>query len=322
MSSTNWQHEWQQSIQSVAELLQALNLDRERCGELLEAPDFPIRVPRSYLARMRRGDPDDPLLRQVLPLAAELDDHAAYREDPVADRAALVGKGILQKYQKRVLLLVTGVCAIHCRYCFRKNFPYRDNVLNHNFEEALKHVHADTSIEEVILSGGDPLSFSNARLFDLCERLEDVPHVRRIRVHTRLPICLPARLEPQLIDWLNRRPFPYVIVFHVNHPAELNEEVTRAIRKLRQPVLLNQAVLLRGVNDDAATLVRLSHVCFDAGVLPYYLHILDKVRGTAHFDVKLNTAKRLMAEVQAVLPGYLVPRLAREVPGAPSKRLF
>ena len=322
MSSTNWQHEWQQSIQNVAELLQALELEHEAGNNILIDPDFPIKVPRSYLARIRKRDWDDPLLRQVLPITAEHDIHSSYCADPVGDQTAIVKKGVLHKYQNRVLLLVTGVCAIHCRYCFRKNFPYQNNTLNHNFEESINYIQADESIEEVILSGGDPLSLKNTHLFELCRQLENISHIRRLRIHTRLPICLPSRLEPKLLEWLNCRPLPYVIVFHINHPAEINQEVKQAVQQLHHPLLLNQAVLLKGVNDNAAALIELSRSCFDIGILPYYLHMLDKVQGTEHFNVKLQLAKQLITQMQTALPGYLVPKLAREVPGMPAKQIL
>ena len=322
MSLANWQHEWQQSVQSVAELLEKCELSRAQCPDALEAADFPVRVPQSYLKRIRKRDPHDPLLRQVLPLNAEKEIVSDYYDDPVDDQSAVIHKGILQKYQKRVLLLVTGACAIHCRYCFRKNFSYQEHALNHQFEPAINHIQADTSIEEVILSGGDPLSLNNHHLLGLCQKLENIPHIRRLRIHTRLPISLPARLDQELVSWINSRIIPYVIVFHINHPAEINREVSTAIQQLKHPTLMNQAVLLKGVNDHADTLIELSHACFETGVLPYYLHMLDKVQGTAHFAVDVETAKQLIKTMQASLPGYLVPKLVQETPGEPSKTLL
>ena len=315
----SWQQELQNSVTRVADLLRVLELDPDTLPFAREIECFPVRVPRPYLARMRKRDTADPLLRQVLPVADEAVDVPGYTADPVDDLGAQQDSGILHKYHGRALLIVTGACAIHCRYCFRRHFPYAGHTLERNLSRALDYIVRNESIEEVILSGGDPLSLDNARLFDLCRRIEGIAHVRRVRLHTRLPIVVPSRLEDELCNWLNRRSKPYAVVFHINHPAEIAADVRRAVSKLTAPVLLNQSVLLKNVNDSTHTLAELSRKCFDAGILPYYLHLLDRVQGAAHFEVSEDRAQALVRELATLLPGYLVPRLARDDGGA-SKR--
>src|SRR6185295_3213712 len=269
----------------------------------------------------------DPLLRQVLPRAEELAQSAGYEADPLHERAARRAPGLLQKYRGRALLITTEACAIHCRYCFRREFPYAEQASAAEgesaprFQAALETIAADASIEEVILSGGDPLSLGDARLARLTDALTGIAHVRRIRVHTRQPIVLPSRVDAGLLEWIGGVRRPMVFVLHANHPNELDADVRAACARLRDAgvTLLNQSVLLRGVNDDAATLEALSVALFDAGVLPYYLHLPDRVRGTAHFDVEEQRARALLAQLMGRLSGYLVPRLVREVPGAPAK---
>jgi EF-P beta-lysylation protein EpmB len=270
---------------------------------------------------MRPGDPADPLLRQVMPLAAELEDLPGFGPDPLAERATFRAPGLLQKYQGRALLIATGACAINCRYCFRREFPYAEQIGVGALSQVLEAIAADPSVEEVILSGGDPLSLSDARLGALTERLAQVPHLRRLRVHTRLPVVLPARVDEGLQQWLRQLPWPVAVVLHSNHANEIDGEVRAACARLRAAgaTLLNQSVLLRGVNDSVAALSALSQTLFDAGVVPYYLHLLDRVRGAAHFEVPEVTAQQLLGSLAATLSGYLVPRLVRETPGAPAK---
>jgi len=271
---------------------------------------------------MRRGDLSDPLLRQILPVGAELADDAGYIDDPVGERSALRAPALLQKYHGRALLITTPTCAVHCRYCFRREFPYAEqSVETPRWSEALAEIAADPTLEEIILSGGDPLSLSNARLDNLTRALAAIPHVRRIRVHTRQPVVLPSRVDEGLLHWLRASTLPMVMVLHVNHPNELDADLSAACAKLRATgvTLLNQSVLLAGINDDVEVLSDLSRRLFDAGVLPYYLHVLDRVRGAAHFAVPDERARTLAGRLAARLPGYLVPRLAREVPGAPAK---
>jgi EF-P beta-lysylation protein EpmB len=269
---------------------------------------------------MRRGDPDDPLLRQVLPVEAETAEQPGFIADPLGERAALTAPGLLQKYRGRALLIATPACAVHCRYCFRREFPY-DEQDGPRWQEALARIERDPGIEEVILSGGDPLSLGDARLGALSRGLERAAHVRRLRIHTRLPVVLPARVDAGLAAWLSSLKWPVVVVLHANHANEIDGEVAAACAALRSAgaTLLNQSVLLRGVNDDAEALAALSRRLFEAGVLPYYLHVLDRVRGAAHFEVDEARARRIAGELAALLPGYLVPRLVRERAGAPAK---
>jgi EF-P beta-lysylation protein EpmB len=247
---------------------------------------------------------------------------ADYTADPLGESEALRAPGLLQKYHGRALLITTSACAIHCRYCFRREFPYAQQTSDSSrWSEALDEITRDTSIEEVILSGGDPLSLSDSRLARLTDTLQRIPHVRRLRVHTRQPVVLPSRVDAGLTQWLTQLRLPVVFVLHVNHPNEIDTDVRSACARLRDSgvTLLNQTVLLRGVNDDPDVLAELSRRLFEAGVLPYYLHLLDRVRGAAHFDVPEERARSLAGELAAKLPGYLVPRLAREIQGAPAK---
>jgi L-lysine 2,3-aminomutase len=322
LESRAWQQELAEAITSPEELATALGLSPRAFVSAREAGQrFSLRVPRSFVARMRPGDLNDPLLRQVLPVAAELADDAEYLDDPVGERSALRAPGLLQKYRGRALLIATSTCAVHCRYCFRREFPYAEQSAAPRWSEALAEIAGDTSLEEIILSGGDPLSLSNARLESLTRALAAIPHVRRIRVHTRQPVVLPSRVDEGLLQWLRTSTPPIVMVLHVNHPNELDAELVAACAKLRATgiTLLNQSVLLAGVNDDVEVLSELSRRLFDAGVLPYYLHALDRVRGAAHFAVPDERAQSLAGQLAARLPGYLVPRLVREVAGAPAK---
>lgn len=310
-------------ITDPLELATELGLDPGLASAAIAAGDtFRLRVPRSYVARIRHGDPNDPLLRQVLPIGAELADAADYTADPLGERAALRAPGLLQKYHGRALLITTSACAVHCRYCFRREFPYAEQTSETSrWSEALEEIASDTSIEEVILSGGDPLSLSDSRLAGLTDAIQRIPHVRRLRVHTRQPVVLPSRVDEGLTQWLTQLRLPVVFVLHVNHPNELDADVRAACALLHDSgvTLLNQTVLLRGVNDDAHILAELSRKLFEAGVLPYYLHVLDRVRGAAHFDVPEASARIIAGQLAALMPGYLVPRLAREIYGAPAK---
>jgi len=304
-------------------LIRALGLDSALIAPArAAAAQFRLRVPLSYVARMRHGDPDDPLLRQVLPIAAECEPAPGYMADPLGEAAARRAPGLLQKYHGRALLITTSACAVHCRYCFRREFPYSEQSGDGpRFHEALREIASDPSLEEIILSGGDPLSLSDARLTALTDELAAVPHIKRLRVHTRQPIVLPARVDAGLSAWLRGLNWPVVFVLHANHANEIDADVRAACAQLRAAgvTLLNQSVLLRGVNDDAKTLVDLSRALFEARVLPYYLHVLDRVSGAAQFDVSETRAQHIAGELAARLPGYLVPRLVREVEGAASK---
>ena len=317
-SPSRWQADMASAITHPLELVTELGLDPALVAPAEAAgTTFRLRVPRSYVSRMRHGDPNDPLLRQILPIGAELADTAEYTADPLGERAALRAPGLLQKYKGRALLITTSACAVHCRYCFRREYPYSSTRLN----EALNEIAGDSSIEEVILSGGDPLSLSDARLASLTDEIQRIPHVRRLRVHTRQPVVLPSRVDEGLTEWLTQLRLPVVFVLHVNHANEIDADVRAACALLRDSgvTLLNQTVLLRGINDDAGILADLSRALFEAGVLPYYLHVLDHVRGAAHFDVPEASARLIAGQLAAQMPGYLVPRLAREIYGAPAK---
>jgi EF-P beta-lysylation protein EpmB len=318
-----WQRALQQAITDPAELIATVGLGPEWLEPAQAAARlFPLKVPRGYVARMCRADPRDPLLAQVLPLGLECRELPGYVADPVGDLAARAGAGVLRKYHGRALLITTGACAVHCRYCFRRHFPYEaDNASRAGFGPALELLRADATISEVILSGGDPLTLSDRRLAVLLEALDGIGHLRRLRLHTRLPIVLPERIDAEFVALWSRVRLQKVAVVHANHASELDGPVRAALVRLRAAgtTVLNQAVLLRGVNDDPEALVALSESLFEAGVLPYYLHLLDPVAGAAHFDVPEEEARRLLEHVQARLPGYLVPALVREFPGAPSK---
>ncbi|HEU0152342.1 MAG TPA: EF-P beta-lysylation protein EpmB [Arenimonas sp.] len=318
-----WQRLWREAVRDPRELLDLVGLpDLAARVSPTAAAQFPLRVPRGFVARMRAGDPADPLLRQVLPLDDEDRPVPGFVLDAVGDREARGGTGIVHKYDGRALLVATGSCAIHCRYCFRRHFPYgEETAAAGQWRESLAYLAADTSVSEVLLSGGDPLSLATAKLAEFTDGLAALPHVRRLRLHTRLPVVLPERVDEPLLAWLSALPQQRVVVVHANHPNEIDEDVSRALGELRRAgaTVLNQAVLLRGVNDDAGTLAALSERLFEAGVLPYYLHQLDRVAGAAHFEVPEAEALALHATLSARLPGYLVPRLVREVAGAPAK---
>jgi EF-P beta-lysylation protein EpmB len=318
-----WQELWRDAVTDPRELLALLDLSH-RADELVAPSDtgFAMRVPRGFVARMRKGDANDPLLLQVLPRGAELGEVPGFTRDAVGDLDARAARGVLHKYRGRALLIATGSCAVNCRYCFRRHFPYGDETAAANrWLDAIAGLRADASIEEVILSGGDPLSLSTAKLAELTDMLDTISHIRRLRIHTRLPIVLPERVDADFLGWLGRLPFGRVVVVHANHANEIDAPVAHAMAGLRAAgaTVLNQSVLLRGVNDDAETLATLSERLFECGVLPYYLHQLDRVEGAAHFEVDDGRARALVDRLAARLPGYLVPRLVREIPGAASK---
>lgn len=317
-----WQAELVDSYTDPWDLLGFLEIDPLEEVSLAAAGDFPFRVTRSYARRMSKGDARDPLLLQVLPAAAELVAVPGFVRDPVGDLDAAAVPGVLHKYRGRALLLSTAGCAIHCRYCFRRGFPYRDLQLTRTAEgKALEYIAVDPSIREVILSGGDPLLLSDGRIAGLMESLAAIPHVLRVRIHSRIPVVLPSRLSADLAAGLVATRLQTVVVIHANHPNEWDAEVASALERLRAAgvALLNQSVLLRGINDDAATLAELGERFFRSGVLPYYLHLLDRALGTAHFEVSEQRARALHRELRRRLPGYLVPRLVREQAGWPYK---
>ena len=322
--AARWQQLWRDAVRDPRELLAMLDLDAVATGmSEAAAAQFALRVPRGFVARMRRGDPHDPLLRQVLPLDAEMRPVPGFALDAVGDSLARAGQGVIRKYRGRALLVATGSCAVNCRYCFRRHFPYGDETAAAaGWREAIDLIAADPSIDEVILSGGDPWSLSTPKLAELTAALAAIPHLRRLRVHTRLPVVLPERVDEALLSWLRGLPWPVTVVLHANHAREFDGAVDAALARLRAAgaTLLNQAVLLRGVNDSVDALAALSERGFAAGVLPYYLHQLDRVQGAAHFEVDDAAARALHRALAARLSGYLVPRLVREVAGDPGKR--
>lgn len=282
-------------------------------------------VPRSYVARMVPGDPADPLLRQVLPVADEHQRVEGFTADPVGDLAAEMGRGVLHKYQGRVLLVLTGACAVNCRYCFRRHYPYSTaSASPREWRAALATIADDSSIEEVILSGGDPLVLDDELLADLVAGIESIPHVRRLRIHTRLPIVIPQRATGRLVEVLAASPLSKVVVVHANHRNELDEEVADALARLKTTgaLLLNQAVLLRGVNDSTTAQRALCERLVEVGVLPYYLHQLDRVAGAQHFEVPVAAGREIIRELRAMLPGYMVPRYVAEIAGESNKRVL
>ena len=314
-----WQGELQRAVADVDALLALAGVARRQVDAWVS--DFPLRVPRPYVARIRQGDANDPLLRQVLPTRRELSMVPGYGTDPLNEAAAAVAPGLLQKYAGRALVIATGACAVHCRYCFRRHFPYADHRQDAAFG-ALDAIARDTGIREVILSGGDPLLLADGHLARWLDRLRGIPHVARLRIHTRLPVVVPQRATAALIEALAEARQQVVVVLHVNHPNELDADVQRAANLLRRFTLLNQSVLLRGVNDSADVLIDLSERLFECGVLPYYLHLPDAVAGTAHFDVDEQRAGAILRAAAAQLPGYLVPKLVREKPAAAAKELI
>ena len=323
-SKLSWQKILAQGFATANELLAFLQLP-PTLGNRAAEDTFKTRVPRSYAQRMQPGNARDPLLLQVLAVSDELRPHDGFEQDPLAEKQVNPITGLMHKYHGRVLLTVTGACAINCRYCFRRHFPYdNNNPGREGWQQAIDYIAQDASIHEVILSGGDPLLASNTLLITLLEHLSAINHVKTVRFHTRIPVVLPERIDTGFLQLLRKIPCNKVMVLHCNHANELSEQVAHVCYLLREAgcLLLNQSVLLAGVNDDAQVLASLSERLFASGVLPYYLHLLDKVQGAAHFDIPKQRAITLYHELQALVPGYLVPKLAREEPGKKNKTLF
>ena len=321
----DWQAQLANAITDPATLISQLKLPKDLLPAARQAAKlFPLKVTQSYLARIQPGNPDDPLLRQVLPLGVECLTHLDFNNDPVGDQAALVAPGLLHKYRGRVLLMTTQACGIHCRYCFRRHYPYQAQRATENWRLALEYIEQHDELDEVILSGGDPLSLANHKLEMLLNKLNRIPHIRRLRIHSRYPITLPQRIDSGFLAALHAFRREIITVVHANHPHEINRDVIAAllILKNHRVTLLNQSVLLRGVNDDSDTLVELQHALFESGVIPYYLHRLDHVQGAHHFALSNEEIFNIYAEIQSRLPGYLVPKLVTEVAGEASKRLL
>ncbi len=336
--SVSWSVSLRQAIRSARELYEILELphpsgpETENARVAAAVEDFPVFAPREYTARMRKGDPDDPLLRQVLPLPEESDRVDGFGTDPVGDLAAVQGSSepgagtVLKKYPGRALLVVTGACAVHCRYCFRRHFPYERTAGGlHRWSGAVECIATDSSIEEVILSGGDPLTLRDHSLRELVEQLAKIPHLRRLRIHSRLPIMIPSRINDALLHWMTGTRLQPVFVLHANHPNELTgNDVVGAVERLTSAgvPMLNQSVLLRGVNDSVEALELLSRRLVSLRVMPYYLHHLDRVAGAAHFQVPVATGRRLVQQLRARVSGYMVPRYVVEVAGRESKSVL
>ena len=318
-----WQRLLREAIRDPDELISLLGLpDSLRPGARAAARLFPLLVPRGFAALMTPGDAADPLLRQVLPIAVEAEPVAGYVADPLQEGECAPMPGLLHKYQGRVLLVTTGSCAVHCRYCFRRHFPYQERARGPAWwHPARDYVRARPEIDEVLLSGGDPLTLPDAQLAGLAADFAQIPHLRRVRIDTRLPVVLPERVDDGLLACVATSRVRWVVVIHTNHPREVSPAVSAACRRLVSAgvTVLNQSVLLAGVNDNEAILDALSRALFESGVLPYYLHQLDRVAGAAHFAVTDERARELARLLAERLPGYLVPRFVREVPGHPGK---
>lgn len=319
----HWQTLLSQCITDVETLWQMLDLPLSLLPQArIAARQFRLRVPTSFVDRMGKGDHNDPLLRQILPLGEELVETPGYSTDPLEELDAMPVPGLLHKYPGRVLLTLTGACAVNCRYCFRRHYPYSDaNPAREHWPATLEYLAQREQINEVILSGGDPLTLTDARLASMAEDLASIPHISTLRLHSRVPIALPERIDAPLLDWMSATRLRLVLVIHCNHANEIDASVTNAMQELKSAgvILLNQSVLLNGINDDVKSQCELGYRLLETGILPYYLHQLDPVQGAAHFAVSDARAHRLMKEIRDLLPGYLVPRLVRESPGESAK---
>ena len=320
----NWQSQLSDLITDPLELLNLLELSTDQLlsGAILASEQFKLRVPRAFVGKMNIRDPLDPLLLQVLPHHLELEDHPEFVTDPLGEEAANQMAGVLHKYQSRFLLTLTGACAIHCRYCFRRHFPYQENLpKNDDWENIKQYIEQNPYINEVILSGGDPLTLNNRKIALWLERLASLPQIKILRIHSRVPIVIPNRIDDELISILKNSRLRIVVVVHSNHAAELDDFTCSKLLQLslHHITVLNQAVLLKDVNDSAETLNELSLRLFDARVMPYYLHVLDKVKGAQHFDLDSSKIDQIYSDILASLPGYLVPKLVREIAGEKNK---
>ena len=324
-STKSWQQQLQEAIRCPKTLLARLQLPENLLPAAERASQsFPLVVPEAFIDKMRLGDLNDPLLKQVLPIQEELIAHSGYSADPVGEQGN-EHAGLIQKYHGRVLLMVNGHCAVNCRYCFRRHFPYEENKLSKNQWLALiEQIQADNTISEVIYSGGDPLASSDKQLHWLTEQIANIPHIKRLRIHSRLPVVIPARINDECLNWLSHKKLQTVFVFHINHANEIDASLAEAAAKLKQAgvTLLNQSVLLKGVNDEPKALIALSERLFEVGILPYYLHQLDKVAGSAHFGLSTEQTQAIHLKMQSRLPGYLVPKLVAEHAGEASKTLI
>jgi len=323
ITSQSWKLQLSEAITEPAQLLEMLDLDTASCEFFSNTPQsFKLKAPLAYIKKMQPGNPADPLLLQVMTQSIELQQVDGFNKDPVGDLQANKTPGLLHKYHGRVLLITTAACAVHCRYCFRRHYPYSDLQAGRDqWHEAIGYIKNDTSIKEVILSGGDPLVLPDEKLDALLSRLEAIPHLSRLRIHSRLPVVIPDRITTALINRLASSRFNIALVLHANHANEITEAEYHCLRKLQLAGvhLLNQAVLLKGINHRLEDQIELSEALYSCGVLPYYLHLLDPVQGAAHFDIPHEEALALIKQLQTRLPGFLIPKLVREIPGEASK---
>lgn len=320
----NWKTQLSDLITDPKELLDTLQLSADQLlsGAILASEKFKLRIPRAFVGKMNVGDPFDPLLLQVLPHHLELEDHEGFVTDPLGEEQANQLPGVLHKYQSRFLLTLTGACAVHCRYCFRRHFPYQENLpKNEDWIQIKQYLLDHPDINEVILSGGDPLTLTNKKLALWIERLESLPQLKMLRIHSRVPIVIPDRIDEEFISLLKNSRLHIILVVHSNHASEIDEYTARRLQRLTENrvIVLNQAVLLKGVNDSVEQLAALSYRLLDARVMPYYLHVLDKVKGAHHFDLPITSIDQIYTELLARLPGYLVPKLVREIAGEKNK---
>lgn len=317
-----WQPKSSDFITDIDELLDLLKLPLTLKSTLYPAKHFALRVPRAFVGKMVKGDPQDPLLLQVLPQSEERQTHLGYSADPLQEYSANAQRSIIHKYQSRLLLTLTGACAVHCRYCFRQHFDYQQNLPKaRDWQQILGYIKKHPHVHEIILSGGDPLMLSNTKLKAAIAQLASLPQLTTLRIHSRTPVVCPERIDAELVDILSSTRFGVVLVLHANHPNEIDHTLATRLTPLWQAgiTLLNQSVLLKGINDNADTLAALSHKLFTAHVLPYYLHMLDKVQGSAHFDIERQAAKSIHTQLMCKLSGYLVPKLVSEEAGQPHK---
>ncbi len=321
-----WQQLLAESITDPEQLMAELGLNSAQPAiNPAVLKQFSCRVPRPYFNRIKKNNPHDPLLKQVLPINQELKETPGYSIDPLAEIQASPAEGFLHKYHGRVLVPLTGACAINCRYCFRRHFDYAQHSLSPTrWQNLLDYLQDNPEISEVIFSGGDPLIIKDPSLQKLIDQISTLSQINTLRFHTRLPIVIPQRITHHLIDMLHQCRLNVVMVVHCNHANEVDDLVAEAMLKLKSAgvTLLNQSVLLKDINDNAQSLIQLSYRLFSAGILPYYIHLLDKVQGAGHFDVNLDKALKLIESIRSKLPGYLVPRLAQEVPNHSSKQVI
>jgi EF-P beta-lysylation protein EpmB len=323
---SDWKAELSNCISSIYELLNQLGLKAEDLNATEQAASqFPIKVPQPFVKLMEYGNPKDPLLKQVLPITSELQVNSNFSTDPVGESSFNPVPGIVHKYRNRVLMIISPNCAINCRYCFRRHFPYEDNRQSkQQWLKALDYLKTKPEINEVIYSGGDPLAANDNFLSWLTGEIESIKHIKRLRIHTRLPVVIPSRIDDPLLNWLSNTRLKTTVVLHINHANEIDIALSQGVDRLKQAgiLVLNQSVLLKGVNDNSHQLTCLSEKLFDAGILPYYLHMLDPVQGASHFDVPEAQAVEIFNQIQSELPGFLVPKLVQERAGETSKSLI